>query len=314
MKSALPWLAAILFLGCLVLGYLVLQEKTVITQVTLRFEAAEKEAQSRNSELQHQLAIAKAAEASADKPVAKAAADLAVPTPPQGGSSANGGPKIIHISDIMNDHPEYVALYIKQMRRNVDRAYGDSLNVLNLAPAQLSQLKNLVAERQMSNLDAQGAAEAAGLERNSPAWQEAMKRAAQETEQQITALLGDNANATLEVLQARGGFQAQVELNYKSDFVDAGVPLTPEQSNALVQALSDANYTGKDLSTRPPGYNDSDPTTGLTPHENRILDSVSRALSPAQLEIVKNDLVENRRTTGIMHEYTNSGGPVMIVP
>jgi hypothetical protein len=317
MKRTIPWLAVILFLGCLVLGYLVIQEKTEITQVTVGKDAADnddKDARARNAELQHQLADTKSALALAEKQVARAAADSAAAVSRPQGGSAKGGPNVVHLSDIMKDHPEYVALYAKQTRRNIDRMYGDSLDTLNLAPAQLSQLKNLLAERQMNNIDAQAAADAAGLERGSPAWQEAMKQAAQDTAQQMAAILGSNADSTLAQLQTRAGFQTQVESVYKSDFVDAGVPLSPEQSGTLVQALSDANYSGKDLSTRPAGYNDPDPATGLTPHESRILDSASQVLSPAQLQIVKTDLVENRQMSAIMNEYNKGGVPMMVLP
>jgi hypothetical protein len=47
-----------------------------------------------------------------------------------------------------------------------------------------------------------------------------------------------------------------------------------------------------------------------------ILDAISHALSPAQLQIARADLVENRQANTIMREYTSSsgGGPVMTVP
>ena len=315
MKTILNWLTVILFLGCLALGYLLFQQNTRIVAITVREATAGKEARDRIVELQSQLDTAKAAVVAATKAAARpATAPEGAPRAATAASPSGSAPKIVHLTDIMKDHPEYVALYAKQARRNIDRMYGDGLNTLNLAPAQLLQLKNLLAERQMNNIDAQGAAEAAGLERGTPAWQDAMKAAAQDTEQQIGAILGPNATSTLDILQARGSFQAQVETNYKSDFVDAGVPLSSDQSNAVIQALSDANYTGRDLSTRPAGYNDPDPATGLTPHESRILEAVSHVLNPAQLQIARTDLVENRLNTTIMHEYTNGNAPVMIVP
>lgn len=315
MKTTLNWLTVILFLGCLALGYLLFQQNGRIVAITVREATAGKEARDRIVELQSQLDAAKAAVVAANKAAARlATVPEGAPRAATPGSPSSSAAKVVHLTDIMRDHPEYVALYAKQARRNIDRMYGDGLNTLNLAPDQLSQLKDLLAERQMNNIDAQGAAEAAGLERGTTAWQDAMKAAAQDTEQQIGAILGPNATSTLDILQARGSFQAQVETNYKSDFVDAGVPLSPEQSNAVVQALSDANYTGRDLSTRPTGYNDPDPATGLTPHESRILEAISHVLNPAQPQIARTDLVENRVTTTVMHEYTSGGAPVMIVP
>ncbi|HWA08873.1 MAG TPA: hypothetical protein VG838_05330 [Opitutaceae bacterium] len=319
MKRALPWFVALVSLGgAMVLGFLLWQAKQDGALAATRGVDAERtarvritELQSRADDLQTQLAAARTAQALAEKSVAKAAA----PAAPAATRTAANAPKVIHIADVMKDHPEYVPLYVKQMRRNVDRMYGDGLDTLNLPPDQLARLKDLLTEKQMNNVDAQGAADAAGLVRDSPEWKEAMKQAAQETEQQIAAIVGPNANSTLDILQARGNFQVQVESNYKMDFVNAGVPLSSEQSSALVQALSDTNYGGRDLSTRPAGYNDPDPVTGITPHEARIIDLASHSLTPAQLEIVKADLVENRRTSAIMNEYRNgSNGPTMIVP
>ena len=119
MKRTISWLAVILFLGCLTLGYLVVQEKTEVTQVTLHEAAADKDAQSRIFDLQHQLAAAKAAQAPADKPTARSTPDSSAPSPAQSGST-NGGPKIIHISDIMKDHPEYAALYAQAHKESVE--------------------------------------------------------------------------------------------------------------------------------------------------------------------------------------------------
>ncbi|HTB80279.1 MAG TPA: hypothetical protein VK717_05275 [Opitutaceae bacterium] len=310
----------------MILGYFVAHQKTEITQakadvtqVHLQWSVAEKDEQKRILELQHQLTAAREAEILAEKQIAQQKQDMAALAPSKGEGanetgSANGGGTIIHIGDILKDHPEYAALYAKQMRRNVDRMYGTGLDTLNLAPDQLSKLKDLLTERQMSNIDAQQLATAAGLERGSPAWQDAMKQAAQDTEQQITTILGSNADATLTQLQARTGMQNQVNGSYASDFADAGVPLTPAQASGLVQAMADANYAGKDTSTRPAGYNTPDPTTGLTPHDNRIINSAALVLSPAQVQILKTDQIENRQIAAIMKQYNKSGGPVMFVP
>jgi hypothetical protein len=326
MNRALSWLAAILFLGCLSLGYLAARQKTEITQakaettqVNLHWDAAKKEEQKQILDLQQQLAAAKEAQILLQKQGGQQAQELSASAQSKSddastdGSTKAGG-TIIHISDILKDHPEYAALYAKQMRRNVDLKYGSSLNTLNLAPDQLSKLKDLLTERAMSNIDAQQLATAAGLERGSPDWQAAMKAAAQDTEQQITAILGSNADATLTQLQVRTTIQNQVNTTYMADFTDAGMPLSPAQSSGLIQAMADANYAGKDLSTRPPGYNTPDPTTGLTPHDNRIINAAAQVLNPAQIQVLTTDQVEFHKIAAVMKQYNKSGGPVMFVP
>jgi hypothetical protein len=322
MNRAISWLATILFLGCLSLGYLAARQKIEITRVNLHWDAAKKDEQKEIADLQHRLAAAKAAQVLAEKQMqaalqAQAQAMAASAQSKSDDASIDGSPKpggtIIHIGDILKDHPEYAALYAKQMRRSVDRRYGD-LSTLNLAPDQLSNLKDLLTQRAMSNIDAVQLATAAGLDRGSPDWQNAMNSAAQDTEQQITAILGSNADATLAQLQARTAIQNQVNTTYAADFADAGVALSPEQASALIQAMADANYAGKDLSTRPAGYNTPDPTTGLTPHDNRIINSATQALNPAQIQVLTSDQVDFHKMAAIMKQYNSGGGPVLFVP
>jgi hypothetical protein len=301
MQRALPWIAAILLLTTGALGYLVITLKTEVTQVHLDWDTAEKDAQKRIFDLQHRLTLAKEAQARADRQIAQLRRD---PSARANGNGANGGRRIISMSEIMRDHPEYAAIYAKQMRRNIDRTYGNSLGSLNLGPDQLAQLKNLLVERQMSNMDAMSAAQAAGLQQGSPEWRQALKESSQNVEQQLTALLGSNADATLQQLQFQGSMATQVEFNYAPDFADAGAPLSSAQSAALAQAMSDASYAGKDESTRPANYNQVDPATGLSPHDQRIINSAAQALSPAQVQVQQN---------AIMKEYTQ-GGNVMFAP
>lgn len=333
MKRAIYWLAAVLSLGCMVLGYLFVHQKAEITgaaaQITeakkeiaqakteaaradSRRQAAEKAAQKQIFDLQQQLATVKTAEALAEKQVAAEQA-RASSASAQGENANTGGATVVHLSDILKDHPEYAALYAKQMRRNIDRMYGDTLNTLNLPPQQLSQLKDLLAERQMSDMDARRLASAAGLAQGSPAWQEAMKQASQDVDQQINAILGSSGNATLTQLQVRSGIQNQITYTYGPDFADAGVPLNAQQSSGLVRAMADANYAGKDLSTRPKGYNEVDPATGLTPHDNQILNSAAQILNPAQVQILRTDQIENHRISSILKQYSKNG-PVMFAP
>jgi len=314
--KTLPWLTAILFIGCLVMGYILFSERNAVVQITVSRDAADrdyKDAHTRISELEHQLAESKAAVAFAEKQAAKATSDAAAVAPRPQSASPKNATTIIRITDILKDHPEYAALYAKQTRRNIDRMYSNGLSTLNLPPDQLSHLKDLLAERQMNNMDAQAAASAAGLVPGTPEWQEAMKLAAQDTQQQVNAILGSDADATLARLQARASFQNQVDMNYSHEFADAGAPMSLEQSSALVQAMADANYAGKDLSTRPAGYNDPDPATGLTPHDTRILDSASQVLSPAQIQILKSDLADNNKVNAIMSQYIKPGTPSIIV-
>jgi hypothetical protein len=308
MKRAVPWLTAISILGCLALW-----QRSQISKETLAQDTAEKKAQSKISDLKAEISTLKEEKEQADRQIAQMTQASSAAQKSQGNGD-NAGGAVIHLSEIFKDHPEYLALYEKQMRRNVDRMYGNGLETLGLAPDQLAKLKNLLVERQMGALDAQQAAQAAGLEQGSPAWQTAMQQASQDVQNQITSLLGDNADATLAQLRARVYIQNQVQNSFAPDFSDAGVPLTPDQTNGLIQAMADANYAGKDTSTRPANYNDADATTWLSPHDDRIINNATPVLNPQQVQLLAKDEAENEQMAAIMKTYNNAGKPVMIVP
>jgi len=308
MKRAIPTLAIVFFLGCLALAVFALRQRAEI----IRADAASTAAHTRIDDLEHQVVTLKTAHDLSDKQIAQLTAASAAHAAQAGEN--NGGTRVVHISDILKEHPEYTALYMKQFRRSADRMYGSGLNNLNLPPDQLSQLKNLLAERQMTNTDAEQAAQAAGLVPGTPAWQAAMSQASQDVQHQISSILGPNTDSILAQLQARSGIQSQVQYNYAPDFEDAGMPLTPEQTNGLIQAMADANYAGKDTSTRPPDYNVADPTSGLSPHDERIINNATPVLSAAQIRLLTTDQAENEKIAAVIKSYSTGGARPVFVP
>jgi hypothetical protein len=306
MQRAYPWLAAIFFIGCLVLGYFAFHQQAQIRQIGQDRDVLEQATHKQIVDLQHQLVRLKTDQAQAVAQVPLAKKDL---VPGQGSQDPNGnGVKTIHLGDVMKDHPEYEALYAKGIRRNLARSYGDGLDKLNLPPEKLAKLKDLLVEQQMSSLDAQQAAEAAGLERTSPAWRKAMNQASQEVQQDITDLLGPGGQKTLQQIRTQTSFQTQIQNNFAPDFADAGVALTPDQSAGLAEAMAGPSLPGK----VPAGYNDPDPATGLTPHQEQILTAASQVLTPAQLQIFKADQVQQNQESAIMKQYTQGANAYMI--
>lgn len=311
MHRPIYWIAGILFLACVGLSYLVVHQRTELGAITLAFGSKQQDEAKRIITLERELKQATNA-------LAKAAGDASTSAAAAGARSAadanRGGPVVLHIGDILKDHPEYSGLYEKQIRRNVNRQYGDGLSRLNLSPAQLAQLKDLLVQKQLATIDAQGAAEDAGLQRGTPEYQAAIKQAGQDVESQIENILGPNAENQLLQMQVRSAFQTQVTFNYAPDFADAGAPLTPDQANGLAQAMADANYAGKDTSSRPANYNQPDPSTGLTPHEERVISNATSVLSPAQLEVLKADQLQDQQQSQLIQQYNPKGGPMMLLP
>jgi hypothetical protein len=312
MQRLTSWLAAIFFLGCLILGTLVLRQRTQFMQFTVERGLAEKEEKRRLGELQHLLGVEKAAEAQAVRQAAQLAQTSAwaarVKAPPQ--------VTTIHLGDIIRDHPEFAALMAKETRRNVIRQYGDALNALGLPPDQAARLKELLVERSISASDAQQAAAAAGLEPGSPEFQEATQQAMQGVQVEINTLLGSDAASIMARLQTSVGARNGVLSTYAPDLADAGMPLTPVQTDALAQAAMDASYTNpKDGSLHPPDYNTPDPTTGRTPKEDRVANQVAAVLTPAQLQVFKQTQQEADQRQIIMRQYTAGlTGGYRIVP
>jgi hypothetical protein len=303
MQRAYPWLTAILLLVFLTLGYLLLREKTEIVAVGLRRDDDDRAARAQAVDLQHQLIAAKNAQARAEKQLAELRQTAAAPT--KAVADDSDGMKTIHISDIIKEHPEFAGYWAAQQRRNVFQQFGPALAKLNLPPEQLAKLRDLLLEREMSSTDAAQAAEAAGLKQGSPGWRDAMTQATAAAEQDITNLMGTNGTSFVQRLQAQVNFQNQVENTYAPDFADQGAALSSEQAAALAQAMSDANYAGKSTADRPANYNQVDPTTGLTPHESRVLQNAATSLTPAQVEIYKADLLQSHQQAAIMKEYQN---------
>jgi hypothetical protein len=313
MQRAYPWLTAIFLLGCLAFACLLLRQKTEILQIGLERNDADQAARQQAADLQHRLAAARAARTLAEKAVAQLKQSGAAAGSPAGGEDANV--RTIHISEVIRDHPEYSAIMARQARRGIMLQYGAGLAGLGLPPDQLAKLKDLLVERELSATDAQQAAAAAGLERGSPAWGDAIKQAGAAVDQEMTALLGTNTNLVMSKLQSDTSIQNQIQSTYALDFADAGAALNPDQSRGLAQAMANSSFGGKDLSTRPAGYNQPDPTSGLSPHDQRTLDGATQALSPAQLEVLKTELVEAHQQTAIMQQYrSGQAGGIRIVP
>jgi hypothetical protein len=314
MRRAHPWLTAVLALGFVALGCLVLRQKTRIVQLGLNRSDSDLAIRNETAALQRRLVAARDARAKAEKQIAQlkpsgaGPADAAAPAP-------DPSVRVIHMSDILKDHPEYAAIMTAQARRGVILRFGPALAALNLPPEQLAKLKDLLVERSQSETDAQQAARAAGLKDGTPAWRAAVNEAAAPVEQEMTAIVGTDGTQFARQLQNESSAQSQIQYTYKPDFDEAGASLNPDQSQGLALAIANANYSGKSTAGRPANYNQVDPDTLLTPHDERIITAAAATLSPAQVEILKADLQEPHQQAAIMQQYTGgANGPVNIVP
>jgi len=300
-----PWLPAALLLGCLVLAYLALRQRTEIVRIDLGLREEDQADKNRLADLRRQLAAAQTAQLQAEKQAAQ-------PVQPPG---ADGNVRTVHLSDIAKEHPEYAAIQAHQARRNVVRQYSAGLVSLNLTPDQRAKLTDLLVERNLTTTDAQQAATAAGLAQGSAAYWAAVKQATDVVDQEMTSALGTDGGKLYQKLQTASNASNQIMFNYAPVFDDAGASLTPQQTQGLEQAfVATKNFNDIPAANRQ-DYFKVDPTTGLSPSDNRLIESAAQVLSPAQLQILKDNQILSNKQQAIMQPYfVGVTGGIRIMP
>jgi len=293
--------------ACGILVYIVLRQRAELNRA--------------ENDSRHELAALKAELGKTKEALAKADKQRAPSQQGVSGAAATKAPartarKPVQISDIIKDHPEFAKLYGKFTRRQLSTLYGEGLNSLNLPPQQLSRLKDLLTQRQMSVVDAIQTANLEGFSPGSAEWQQAMNQASLTDDQAIKDILGPDADATLTQMESNAGraqaqpFMESQAKSVASEFADAGVPITTDQSAGLTQALLNNWYwQGRDLSDRPADYNEADPSTGLSPHDVRNLTSAAQVLTADQLSVFQNYLVQMGQMYSIQRQYRIPLGP-----
>jgi NACalpha-BTF3-like transcription factor len=220
--------------------------------------------------------------------------------------AAGAGPdtfKVVHLKDILRDHPEYAELEDKESRHLAVLRYAKGIAALNLPADQATKLKQLLVEKDISENDARRAADRAGVspeERN-----KAMDAAGKELNQSIVALIGTEGNDTLQALKEDGN--PETSRNLTADMLDAGIPPSDDQATALAQMLYDAGQPSKTPAASDPGYHKVDPSTWLSPLDQQFLTQAATVLTPAQVEILKAFRSDENHRQAIIREYLHDG-------
>jgi hypothetical protein len=229
-------------------------------------------------------------------------------------NSAADGVKVVHIKDIIRDHPEYEALMQKESRRSTIRTYGRAIAALNLSPNQATQLKELLVERDLASYDAHEAAVQAGFKSGSKEANKAVSEATKDLNQAVTSLIGADGNEKLEALKGTSFYSSPNSVDeYALDMEDAGVSLSPEQSQTLSQCLREVANPDKNPDAGSPGYNDVDHATWQSPLDQQFYAKAATILTPTQLQVLKASRSENNQRMAIIRSYTGKENlPVMI--
>lgn len=147
------------------------------------------------------------------------------------------------IAALMAD-PEYASAFNLQQRSRLDRTYADLFAQLNLPPATLSKLQDLLVEKQNTARDVFMAAREEGLSgRDNREELRALVEATQaEIDAEIRSAIGESNFAALQNYEQTGRQRAVVE-QFESRLSYSGTPLNSAQAQALTGILAETSTT-----------------------------------------------------------------------
>jgi hypothetical protein len=290
-----PWvIACSALLGFVAAIYGFWQRGLQIAELSGRMEQAESRADARIGELQAKLTAAEKARVVAERAAKESRLAAAAP-------GAAVGPRAVtnplNLSEMRKD-PAYAAIWRKQQLRNIQRQYGDAFAALKLPPDQLAKLKDLLVTRNDANLDASEAAQEAGLTGRDVSL--AIRNATNSVNDEIKALIGDDKFTQLQTTPQTSMAKTMLENTVAVDLEGAGQPLNSDQLASLAAIY---NQTQR----QPPagagqGWQTPDPQTGLAPVDEALLNQASQSLTPAQLPILRDYLLEVRQQQQYMQK------------
>ncbi len=220
------------------------------------------------------------------------------------------------IMEKLMQNPEFAEAMRTQQRSRLDDRYAELFAQLNLPPAQLLQLKDLLAEKQNVPRDVFSAARAEGLGReNRDEIRELINATQQEIDSEIRSTIGDQAFATLEYFE-----QTDTERRLVSSLADrlsySATPLNAAQAEALVAILADSAAGSSDSGGRfafGPGGNDRAATV-----TDESLARAAGVLAPDQVEALRQIQAEQQAAATVRdamrNEFRNSNASRQSVP
>ncbi len=143
------------------------------------------------------------------------------------------------IAEMMND-PEYAEAFKLQQVSRLDRAYADLFAQLNLPPATLSKLQDLLVEKQNSTRDVFMAAREEGFNgrEDRDSIRALMEATQAEIDADIRATIGDANFDTLQAYEDSDRQRAMVD-QLESRLSYSSAPLNTSQAQALTAILSE---------------------------------------------------------------------------
>jgi hypothetical protein len=195
-------------------------------------------AQRHIADLEARLAALQAAAPSADSPPPSESTEAANAERRQADRPGPENNRRAEMAALLND-PEVMKLMAAQQKGQLDGRYASLFKQLNLSPAQLDTLKNLLLEKQNAQRDVMMAARDSGMNprENRDELRKLVEQSNAETDAEILSVLGQEKFNQYKTYETTGTQRALVEqigrsLSYSS------TPLTDAQSQALVQIFA----------------------------------------------------------------------------
>jgi hypothetical protein len=234
MKSVL---VAVLALGCCCLGGFAWWQSQQIAdlQKTLTLTTAQQVALQRHAtESERQLADAQKAKADIEAKL-KDALDRPAATPPAAGTVATADVRARSAAAMKAlDNPAVQQLMTSSIKGTLDQRYGGLFRLLRLSPAELDTFKDLLAERQMSSLDAIRSMQTQGAKPGDMA--ATMGKMQADVDESIHTLLGDERYSQYQDFnQNIASYALLDQIERRLSYTSA--PLDPGQSDQLLHVL-----------------------------------------------------------------------------
>ncbi|MFO1451889.1 MAG: hypothetical protein U1F61_27240 [Opitutaceae bacterium] len=176
-------------------------------------------------------------------------------------------------------------------RRQVVNRYLAGMNALDLPPAMLAALKDLLVSHAATPVAARGVSLAE--------YRTAFQAAEAALRHRVGALIGPDA---AEVLMA-SAIEGSLDWTLGTDLWDAGVPLEPHQTEVLALAALRSGFYPLGVTIEVSGESAPDPVTGLNPSDTRFLQALRPYFTPAQLEAISRSLREEHQYIRAMRAY-----------
>lgn len=199
---------------------------------------------------------------------------------------------------LLANNPEYVRLRRQSIRESIITSYGDFFAELNLSPAKLEALKELLVSDWVEADLERAKAIIAGQRSAS----EEVKVARQtSTDDALRALLGESGRAAVRHAQAVG----PPEPNLSADFAEGGHSLSRTQERRLASLIYDHIRAPAEANRASPIQAAIVLPSGLTEAETRVLAQLGNDFSAAQRELLVDYFKFEREQTAFQQRIAN---------